>query len=136
MRSLSSRQVLLTGIADFYVSVCREQLEDESDDEMEPDAVVNNKYKCDMLLRVKGLDPEEHQHEEVDKPKAPGEVQICDAIKAKLDLGFEIVSGRGRKLLDDRLYVRNKLWDVMRDPQLAYIIDECIEYVPADVLEG
>jgi hypothetical protein len=103
---------------------------------MERDAVVNNKYKCDMLLRVKGLDPEEHEHEEVDKPKAPGEVQICDAIKAKLDLGFEIVSGRGRKLLDDRLYVRNKLWDVMRDPQLAYIIDECIVYVPADVLEG
>ena len=103
---------------------------------MERDAVVNNKYKCDMLLRVKGFDPEEHAHEEVDKPKAPGEVQICDAIKTKLDLGFEIFSGRGRKLLDDRLYVRNKLWDVMRDPQLAYIIDECIVYVPADVLEG
>jgi hypothetical protein len=136
MRSLSSRQVLLTGIADFYVSVCREQLEDESDDEMERDAVVNNKYKCDMLLRVKGLDPEEHEHEEVDKPKAPDEVQICDAIKAKLVLGFEIVSGRGRKLLDDRLYVRNKLWGVMKDPQLAYIIHECIVYVPADVLEG
>jgi hypothetical protein len=136
MRSLSSRQVLLTGIADFYASVCREQLEDDSDDEMEPDAAVNYKYKCDMLLRVKGLDPKKHKHEEVDKPKAPGEVQICDAIKAKLDKGFEVLSGRGRKLLDDRLYVRNKLWDVMRDPQLAYIIDECIVYVPADVLEG
>ena len=122
--------------ADFYASVCREQLEDDSDDEMEPDAVVNNKYKCDMLLRVKGLDPEEHGHEDVDKPKVPGEVQICNDIKEKLDQGFEIFSGRGRKLLDDRLYVRNKLWGVMGDPQLAYIIHECIVYVPADVLEG
>ncbi len=128
--------MLVTGTANFYASVCREQLEDDSDDEMEPEAVVNNKYKCEMLLRVKGLDPKEHEHEEVDKPKAPGEVQICDTIKAKLDLGFEIFSGRGRKLLDDRLYVRNKLWDVMGDPQLAYIIHECVVYVPADVVEG
>ena len=136
MRSLSSRQVLLTGKADFYASVCRDKLEDDSDDVCEMD-LVDNKYKIEMLLRVIGLDPKKgHTHEEVDKPKVPGEVQICAAIKKKLELGFEIFSGRGWKLLDDRLYVRNKLWDVMRDPQQAYIIHECIVYVPADVLEG
>ncbi len=126
--------MLLTGKADFYASVCRDQDEDDSDDEMD---VVENKYKIEMLRRVMGLDPKQgHTREQVDKPKGPDEVQICGPIKKKLELGFEIYSGRGWKLLDDRLYIRNKLWDVMRDPQLAYIIHECIVYVPADVLEG
>ena len=56
--------MLLEEDADFYSSVCRDQL-DDLDDTEDSDAVVNNKYKCEMLLRVKGLDPEEENHENV-----------------------------------------------------------------------
>jgi hypothetical protein len=105
---------------------------DNSDD---PDA-VNVKYKLEMLLRVAGLDPEEVDYENVTKPTSRDEVVICDEIKNKLKLGFEFFSGRGRKLLDDRLYVRSHLWNVMQNAGFACILQECIVYVPADVLEG
>ncbi len=103
------------------------------DDENEPE-VVNAKYKLDMLLAIAGLG--EERRDEVAKPKLPSEVQICKAIKEKLDTRHEIVAGRGRFLLDDRLYVRRRLWEVMNDPNMVYILHECVVYAPTEALEG
>jgi len=94
-------------------------------------------YKWEMLLRVAGLDPENPPEVgAMQKPKSPGEVEICPAVKTKLVLGYEIFSGRGQKLLDDRLFVRDELSKIMDDSATAFILQECIVYVPADVLTG
>ncbi len=110
-----------------------DQLEelDLDDDNSE---VANAKYKLGMLLAVAGL--EDADPEGVEKPKSIGEVQICDAVREKLAARYEIVAGRGRKLLDDRLYVRARLWELMRDQTVPYLLQECVVYMPADVLEG
>jgi len=94
-------------------------------------------YKWEMLLRVAGLDPE-HPPDvgAMNKPQSPGEVEICPAVNTKLVLGYEIFSGRGQKLLDDRLFVRDELSKIMEDSSTAFILQECIVYVPADVLTG
>jgi len=57
-------------------------------------------------------------------------------IREKLDKGFEIFSGRGRKLLDDRIYVRDKLKEATQDVSISCILKEIILYAPADCLEG
>jgi len=79
------------------------------DDDDKPEG-VNAKFKLDMLLAVAGLEDEDP--DDVKKPKSPAEVCICDGVKAKLEARFELVAGRGRKLLDDRLYVRKRLWEI------------------------
>jgi hypothetical protein len=111
-----------------------DQLEDlDLEDDNDPEA-VNAKYKLDMLLAIAGLDAEHRDH--VAKPKLPSEVQMCKAIKEKLDARHEIVAGRGRFLLDDRMFVRQRLWEVMKDPATVYILHECVVYAPAEALEG
>ena len=84
--------------------------------------------------KVAGL--EERKSKNAEKPKSPEEVCICDKVKEKLQTRFELVAGRGKKLLDDRLYVRTRLWELMNDPTMAYLLQECVVYIPADALEG
>ena len=103
------------------------------DDDDKPEG-VNAKFKLDMLLAVAGL--EDKDPDDVEKPKSPEEVCICDGVREKLETRFELVAGRGRKLLDDRLYVRKRLWEIMNDQTMAYLLQECVVYIPADALEG
>jgi len=105
-----------------------DQLEGLDLDDDDNSEVANANYKLGMLLAVSGLG--------LEKPKSIGEVQICDAVREKLATRYEIVAGRGRKLLDDRLYVRARLWELMRDHTVPYLLQECVVYMPADVLEG
>jgi len=126
-------------------------------------ACMHAKYKCEMLLRVSGrfelesknkckacqqglllgvctcrqkdIDVVSHS-KKIHKPQSPHDVEICDRLREKMEAGFEVFSGRGRSLREDRLFVRNALWKVMQDPALACILRECIVYVPATVLDS
>ena len=103
------------------------------DDDEDPE-VANAKYKQEMLLAIAGL--EGRDPDDMEKPKSKGDVQISVEIKKKLEKGYELVAGRGRKLLDDRLHVRERLWKLMQDNTMPYLVQDCVVYVPADVLEG
>ena len=95
-----------------------------------------------MLLLVTGVPPGDLRLEQYvdmlpgDLP-IPGreEFKICELVDQKIQKGVEIFSGRGRKLLDDRVYVREKLREVAQNPTLACVLKECIVYAPSDVLE-
>jgi hypothetical protein len=71
-----------------------------------------------------------------DVKMSEGHVRICSKIEENLRVQF--VSGRGKKLLDDRIKVRNDLWNRMcgDDKDILCVLEECILYAPADALES
>jgi len=92
-----------------------------------------------LLLLVAGLDHTDTKYEDKKNlpiPNAKDDIKICREIQDKLDKGFEIHSGRGRMLLDDRMYVRKTLAETMLNETLSCILKECIVYAPVDFLEG
>ena len=108
-------------------------------------SIVSALNKKDMLLLIAGetnpkaakfdLDePENLKNLPIPGPETP--LKICSIVDEKLQKEFEIFSGRGRKLLDDRVFVRDKLREVAQNPTLFCVLKECIVYAPADVLEG
>jgi len=101
------------------------------------------KYKINLLLTVAGLDHKDdkydvtlHGKNVLPIPRMKEDVKLCDEIKEKVQRGFEIFSGRGRKLLDDRMYVRDKLEETMNNDNINMVLKECILYAPAYILEG
>jgi len=100
------------------------------------------KYKINLFLIVTGHDHKDDKYditlEEKDVlpiPRKEEDIKLCDEIKEKVEKEFEIFSGRGRKLLDDRIYVRDKLEETMNNDKINCILKECIVYLPADILE-
>jgi hypothetical protein len=139
------------------------QLDDLDLDDAQDEDSLHAKYYCEMLLRLSGRfgptdrcaacqqglrlgvctckferppEGDELKPKLEDVPKSKGDVTICDFLKEKMEARFEVFAGGGRHLLKDRLFVRNELWKVMRDPALACILREVIVYVPATVLDG
>jgi hypothetical protein len=94
------------------------------DDEESSEAVHAN-YMLDMLLAIAELGVESRNSladarkngafDDVCKQasKLSSELQICATVKKKIDAHHELVAGRGRSLLDDRMFVRKRLWEVM-----------------------
>ena len=108
--------------------------EDIDLDDEESSEAVNANYKLDMLLAIAGLGVE--SRDSVPKPRSSSDVQICATVREKIVAHHELVAGRGRSLLDDRMFIRKRLWEVMDDPIMVYILHECVVYIPADALEG
>lgn len=114
---------------------------DQLDDTESPDADTRMKNKKNLLLLVAGLDHKDLKYQnkiEFQKhiPKTDKDIIFCPKVLDKLDKQFEIHSGRGRMLLDDRMYVRDTLAKSMEDDTLNAIMDECGLYGPFDYLEG
>jgi hypothetical protein len=60
---------------------------------------------------------------------------ICFAFAhQEIESGFKIFSGRGQDMMEDRLFVRQALMDVMKDAAVACVVRQCVVYCPADIL--
>jgi len=97
--------------------------------------------KKNLLLLVAGEDHKNPKFMDMKEllvhiPQKKEDIKICPKVQDKIDKGFEIHSGRGRMLLDDRMYVRAILEKINSDSTLSYILKECIVYAPVDFLEG
>ena len=53
-----------------------------------------------------------------------------------MERGWKIFSGRGQDIMEDRVFVRAMLEDVMQDAAIACVVRQCILYCPAGVLHG
>jgi len=91
-----------------------------------------NFYKINLLLIVAGLDHMDDQYdftvhgkEVLPIPGLKKDIKFGDNIEKKLKKGFEIFSGHGRNVLDDRMYVRDVLRKAMQD---VSILKECLVY--------
>jgi len=85
-----------------------------------------------LLLIVAGLDHMDDQYdftvhgkEVLPIPGLKKDIKFGDNIEKKLKKGFEIFSGHGRNVLDDRMYVRDVLRKAMQD---VSILKECLVY--------
>jgi hypothetical protein len=47
-----------------------------------------------------------------------------------------IVSGRGQRILDDRMYVRDYLENLMKDPLFPCVLQDVTLYTPSEVFNG
>ena len=99
--------------------------------------------KINLLLIVTGCDHKDVKYDVklsgkdfLPIPLKQEDITLCPTIKKKVEKEFEIFSGRGRKLLDDRMYVRDKLEETMKNEKINCILKECIVYAPADILDG
>jgi hypothetical protein len=54
--------------------------------------------------------------------------------RQEMESGFKIFSGRGQDMMEDRLFVRQALMDVMKDAAVACVVQQCVVYCPADIL--
>jgi len=120
-----------------------EDEEDEDEDEEgggeqeenKDDPRRNAKLKREMLLRIAGRDPAHVEDDAIKFPSCTSEVEICEEVQAKLDRGFDIITGRGESILDDRMWVREKLQDAATSLVSACIQRDCVVYAPADALQ-
>jgi len=125
-----------------------EELDDLHEDK-DKEEIRHARNKLRKLLLVAGKNPDDTQYSifkiarsGIEKvlgdlvPKSEEEVQICSKVQEKQKIGIEIITGRGRRLLDDRLFLREGIHKVMEDLTIATIIDELILYSPADALEA
>lgn len=112
------------------------QLEDLN--EASEEDKLNASFKRELLIFVYGLSPDISASDlQTHIPASAADVRrmICPSVSAKLRQGVEIFSGRGRKKLEDRLWVRGELRRLTTDLQVACIADDVTVYVPAEVLD-
>jgi hypothetical protein len=68
--------------------------------------------------------------------KVDGTVKICDEVRADLDRQHVVYVGERRSQRDDRLYIRDKLYEVLQVRRSRVAIKEVVLYCPCELLDG
>ena len=90
------------------------------------------KYLRAMLAGIS----DEDLHVAQEDDKVDGTVKICDEVQADLDRQHVVYVGERRSQRDDRLYIRDKLHEVLQVRRSRVAIKEIVLYCPCELLDG